>query len=113
MRSPRGRCALREAEADLRRARKAAAEHREVVALTQIEAALPEIVTFVVVRKPLQRGARQQRVLAASRPRADGLAQRQFRTPARGRWVPGQRAGNAAVPQARRLVGQQVAEGRV
>ena len=95
---------FRQTEPDLRRAREPAAEHPEAVAEPRLQA--PPPVTVVVGRKPLQGGARQQRVLAARRPRADGLAQRQLRTPARGRRAPGERSGQAAVPEARRLVGQ-------
>ena len=103
-------------EAQPRRQGETVAEGGEAVAELRLQPPAPQFVAAAVVvgGEARQRAASEQRIGAARRCAADGLLQRQPRPPVRGRaLLPGERAGEAALAEARRRVGRQTAPARL
>ena len=102
-----------EAEGELRRRGEPVAEGREPVAHPELEAPVGQVVAAIAVlvgRQPGQGLAPEQRVHTARGRGARGLGERQRRPPSRALpGVPGERAREAAVAEALRLVGQEPA----
>ena len=105
---------VRQADADLRRPGETVAEGRQAVAELQLQPPALQLViaarAVVVRRQPFQRGAREQRIGAARGRPAERLGQPQLRPPVRARLAfPGERAREAEVAEALRLMGEQPA----